>query len=216
MSNRQNAMSEIVRFWLESKIGFFVKESVPVKVERNYSDIDFIAISPDYKDREINIVEHDIHILCKRAIIEVKDEHDYDPYGNDFSKSIIYDTTNILEPNNFLPEGIKIRFNMLRKEHFEVAKNIFGTDDFQKILIVHKLNTTGEHTRNGEKFKENINNCLNTLKEHNIFFIEFNSILNDLYKWYRPTSSLRNTFIGDSWHLLVGYYKMDKHNNPFA
>ena len=46
MAARSNALSEIARFWLQECYGLFLRESVPVKLKRNNSDIDFVVTSP--------------------------------------------------------------------------------------------------------------------------------------------------------------------------
>ncbi len=47
MPARSNAMSELARFWLESRHGCVVKECIPVPVKYGLSDIDLLALRPD-------------------------------------------------------------------------------------------------------------------------------------------------------------------------
>ncbi len=47
MAARQNALSELTRFWLEGQHGCFVRESVPVPVPYGQSDLDFMAMRVD-------------------------------------------------------------------------------------------------------------------------------------------------------------------------
>lgn len=134
MPARNNAMSELVRFWLESRHGCFVKESVPVKVPHNYSDIDLVAVRPDLQPW--NLPDG---TPITRAIVETKDEHDFDKHGTDFGKRLVYDNS-VLGSDLYTPEGTQVNFSMLRAEHYVEAKELFGTNEFDRIFVVHALN----------------------------------------------------------------------------
>lgn len=190
MPARNNAMSELVRFWLESRHGCLVKESVPVKVPHGYSDIDLVAVRPDLQPW--NLLK-DTPII--RAIVETKDEHDFDKYGTNFGNRLVYDHS-ILKDNLYTPAGMRVNFSMLRAEHYEEAKKIFGTDEFDRIFVVHALN---------ENVKKNL--CLK-LKQKRIHFLTIKDVIKDIQSWYvnfEKKSTLRNIIVGDLWHLLFGY-----------
>ncbi len=76
-------MSELVRFWLEACQGCLLRESVPVPVPFNLSDIDFVAMRPDLQSFRLPTGE----AVGPRLIVETKDEHDFDPSASDFLKT---------------------------------------------------------------------------------------------------------------------------------
>ena len=47
MAARSNAISELTRFWLQTRHGCFVDEAIPVKVPHAHSDIDLAALRSD-------------------------------------------------------------------------------------------------------------------------------------------------------------------------
>jgi len=55
MATRNNALSEITRFWLQECHGLFLRESVPVRVTRGISDIDFVVTSP--KKEQVTLLD---------------------------------------------------------------------------------------------------------------------------------------------------------------
>lgn len=190
MPARNNAMSELVRFWLESRHGCLVKESVPVKVPHNYSDIDLVAVRPDLQPW--NLPDG---TPITRAIVETKDEHDFDKHGTDFGKRLKYDHS-VLGSDQYTPKGEKVNFSMLRAEHYEEAKELFGTDEFDRIFVVHALN-------------QNVRDELCPgLKDKRIHFLTIKEVIKDIQFWYvnfEKKSTLRNTLVGDMWYLLFGY-----------
>lgn len=190
MPARNNAMSELVRFWLESRHGCLVKESVPVKVPHNYSDIDLVAIRPDLHPW---VLPDGTPIT--RAIVETKDEHDFDKNGRDFGRRLKYDNS-VLKNDLCTPRGIRVNFSMLRYEHYKVAEELFGTNEFDRIFVVHELDKTVRSEL-----------CPN-LKGKKIHFLTINDVIIDVNAWYKnleKKSPLRNMLVGDIWHLLVGY-----------
>jgi hypothetical protein len=44
MAGHTNALSELTRFWLEQRHGCLVRESIPVPVPYNQSDIDMLGL----------------------------------------------------------------------------------------------------------------------------------------------------------------------------
>lgn len=47
MASRSNAIGEVTRFWLQSRHGCLVGESIPVPVPYALSDIDLVAVTAD-------------------------------------------------------------------------------------------------------------------------------------------------------------------------
>ncbi len=191
MAARSNALSELTRFWLQSRHGCLVAESIPVKVPYGYSDIDFVAMRPDLQAWTL---PDGTPVL--RAIVEAKDEHDFDPTGRDFGKRLLEDV-NALGAGQYIAQGETANFSMLRQEHYETATTLFGTTEFHRIFVVHALD---------EKVRQEV--CPTLAKEKRIHWLTVQEVVVDLIAWYEGLSSrsaLRHTLIGDLWHLLIGY-----------
>lgn len=193
MAARQNALSELTRFWLEARHDCFVRESVPVPVPYAQSDIDFMALRAD--GRPFLLPSGDS--VGPRLIVESKDEHDFDPRGSDYGKRLLRDME-ALSDQRFVPADApqKVAFTMLKQQHFEVASGIFGSDDFDRVFVVHALS---ESVR--KELEER-------LRQKRIFWVTVRELLGDLCDWYakhkRP-AGLRHTLTGDIFHLLIGY-----------
>jgi hypothetical protein len=192
MASRSNACSEIVGFWLEIRHGFLIRDSVPVVVPGGHSDIDFLG---RHSRGESVRLPSGIDI-SPSVIVESKDEHDWDPSGKDFGQLLRGDMER-LGDGRFVPAETKnIKFAMLKQEHFERAIDLFGTDDFDRLFVVHAIDP------------EVVSSFSNRLVAERIFWLTVPMIVDDLIAWYRTfprPSSLRHTFMGDLLHLLVGY-----------
>lgn len=192
MASRTNAMSEITRFWLQSRHGCVVDEAVPVKVTNNYSDIDLIALRPDLNPWFLPDGSQVI-----RAIVETKDEHDFDPSGKEFGKYLRADAERLGDELYIAAKAKDIKFSMLRQEHFEKAAQIFGVADFDRLFVVHALDPVVR------------SQLAPTLAaRQRIHWITIREVVGDLQKWYplhQSKAALRYNLIGDLWHLLVGY-----------
>lgn len=139
MPGRTNAASELTRFWLQARHGCLVDEgvTVPVKIGKGggNSDIDLIAIHPNL---------HAVPLpngaaAGPRFIIETKDEHDWEPSGKEFGTLLKKDVV-MMEDQPYIPKGTKgVKFTMHSQEHYEKAKSIFGSDDFDRLFVVHAL-----------------------------------------------------------------------------
>lgn len=191
MAERSNAISEITRFWLQARHNCLVYESLPVPVKYAQSDIDLLAVTGNMGRFPLP----DGTQVGARLIIETKDEHDWDSKGKEFGMLLKQDIESMAD-RNFVPMGTKCKFSMLRQEHFEKAADFFGTDDFDRLFVVHAINM------------EVLDDCRPFLAERRIYFLDIREIVSDLLDWYssheRP-SGLRHTLTGDIWHLLVGF-----------
>ena len=191
MAARNNAILELTRFWLESRHSCLTSESIPVKVPFGHSDIDLVAARLDSQPWSL---PDGTKII--RAIIETKDEHDFDPTGRDFGKRLTADVA-VMGDNLFVSKGQKAQFSMLREEHFEKAATIFGTKDFSRVFVVHALDP---------QIRTQI--CPDLAMHKNIHWLTIRDIVMDLQQWYKlhaNPASLRHTFMGDLWHLLIVY-----------
>lgn len=192
MGSRSNALTEITRLWLQSRHGCLVDESIPVPVPYALSDIDLIALRPDLK----TIPLPDGLAAGPRIILETKDEHDWEPRGVEFGNSLRKDV-DLMGEEIFVPRKTKgVKFTMLRQEHFEKATALFGTTDFDRVLVVHALDAA---------IRAELASQLSSRRIHIVIVRE---VVNDLLQWYdvHPRKSgLRNSLTGDMWHLLVGF-----------
>jgi len=197
MTSRSNACSEITRLWLEARHGCLVTESVPVAVPRGHSDIDLIGTQAGLHSFELP----DGLTVGPRLIVETKDEHDFDPKGKEFGKWLLSDVDK-LGANPFIPwtaEGT-VKFSMLREQHFLKAADLFGSAEFDRLFVVHAIDPAA------------LSSIGPALLEKRIHWITIDAVVRDLLAWYklhpRPTS-LRNSLMGDLWHLLFGFCGAD-------
>lgn len=195
MSSRSNAIAELTRFWLQARHKCLVDESLPVPVRYGLSDIDLIAIRCDSSHFTLTSGV----TVGPRLIVETKDEHDWEPKGIEFGKSFKADIEK-MQGEMYVPAKIAgVKFTMLRQQHFEIASNFFGTNDFDRLFVVHAMEA---------KMREEIQLMLTPA--HRIHILVITELVEDLRKWYvthqRP-SGLRNTLTGDIWHLLIGFCK---------
>jgi len=202
MATRSNALSEIARFWLQECYGFFLRESVPVKLKHNNSDIDFIVTSPAGRPCKPLLG----FIQFENAIVETKDERDFDKYGTDIAKRLCEDYEQ-LNGNRMITSEAQCRFSMLKEQHHKEAENIFGQSaDFSKIFIFHNLN------RNGLKDK------LDELRDRNIHFVTSSEMLLDIYKFLKESrngAGVRNSLVGDILDMLITYHEWEPCKTKF-
>jgi hypothetical protein len=191
MAARSNAISELTRFWLQTRHGCLVDEAIPVKVRYAHSDIDLAALRPDLRPWPLPDGTQ-----IARAIIETKDEHDFDPDGRDFGKRLRADVK-VMSDNLYIPAEQKACFSMLRQQHYEAATTFFGTADFDRLFVVHALD---------QQVRSEL--CPPLAMHKRIHWLTVREVVMDLQQWYEQHSSratLRHTLMGDLWHLLVGY-----------
>jgi hypothetical protein len=196
MPTRSNACSELTRFWLEARHGCLVTEGVPVPVPYALSDIDLVAMNP--KGGTITLPSGTE--IGPRVIVETKDEHDFDPTGREFAKYLRSDVEKLgIHP--FIPLATKdIKFTMLREQPYRRATDLFGTDAFDRLFVVHAVDPAILAALAPE------------LEPRRIYWLTVPELVRDLLDWYRAhprPSGLRNTLTGDIWHLLVGYCKLE-------
>ena len=196
MATRSNALSEISRFWLQERHNLLVRESIPVKLKRNNSDIDFAVTTP--RD-SVTLLER---ITFKNAIVETKDERDFDSLGTDFAKRLRYDST--LLQGNWIGTEASCNFSMLKEQHHNEAKKIFDGADFSKIFIFHKLKTAG------------LEDLIADLRGRDIHIVTSFEMLSDIENWIkgsRPGAGIRNSLVGDILDMLITYHKWGPHKD---
>lgn len=190
---RFNAASELAKFWIEVRHGFLVTESVPVAVPYGLSDIDILAMHPG--GRKITLPNG--YTVGPRMIVEAKDEHDFDPKGKEFGKVLRTDMA-AMGDARYVPSTGKapIKFSMLREAHYRVASDRFGTEDFDRLFIVHAIDPIV------------LEDLEAAMAERRIWWLTLPVIVRDLEDWYRKhprPAGLRHSPVGDLLHLLFGY-----------
>ena len=200
MSSRTNACSELTRFWLEARLGCLVGEGVPVKVPYAHSDIDLVALHPLGQAFALPTGA----TIGPRLIVETKDEHDWEPSGREFGQLLRTDVAK-LDGGPFVPRGAKgVKFSMLREEHFDRAVSLFGNDDFDRLFVVHAIDPSV------------LAELAPALSLRHIYWTTVPQIVLDLLQWYRShqqQTTLRNTLVGDLFHLLVGFCGLELPDN---
>jgi hypothetical protein len=93
-----------------------------------------------------------------------------------------------------------VKFSMLCEQHYQKAVELFGTEDFDRLFVVHAMNPSL------------LSGIESSLLEKRIYWITIDLVVRDLLAWYKahpkPTS-LRNSLMGDLWHLLFGFCGVD-------
>jgi hypothetical protein len=168
-----------------------VDEELPVPVPYALSDIDLVAMRGDLSPFTLP----DGTSIGPRVIVEVKAEHDWDLSGREFGKALGNDV-NLMGDGGSIPAGTRgVKFVMLRDEHFERARSYFGTDDFDRVFIVHALDP------------EVRSELGPWLVERRVFWVTLPELLEDVYQWYQRherRAALRRTLTGDLLHILFG------------
>lgn len=192
MASRNNAIAEITRFWLQTRHGCLVDEAIPVPVPYALSDIDLVAVKPTM----IPLTLPDGTQIKPRLIVETKDEHDWEPRGVEFGNLLRKDLA-LMGEHLYIPKGTKgVKFTMLRQEHFEKATELFGTKEFERILVVHALQS---------EIRAEISD---DLAQRGIYIVTIAEVVQNLHSWYKShprKAGLRHSLVGDLWHLLIGF-----------
>jgi len=162
-----------------------------VPVPYNQSDIDILAIRADMQKIKLpNCVS-----VGPRLIVETKDEHDWEPTGREFGKLLDSDISKMVG-NSFIPKKTACKFSMLREEHYVAACDFFGCDDFDRLFVLHAIDSEVLI-----RHREFLSSC-------RIHILTIPELVTDICQWYAShprRTGLRHTMMGDIWHLLVGF-----------
>jgi hypothetical protein len=85
---------------------------------------------------------------------------------------------------------------MLREQHYRKAQEVFGTDDFDRLFVVHAID------------RAVLQELGPWLHERRIYWLTISDVVADLVRWYRThkrPAALRNSLVGDLLHLLIGF-----------
>ena len=192
MASRCNAISELVRLWLEQRHSCLIRESLPVPVPYALSDIDFVAVRSDNTE----IVLPNGAAIGPRMIVETKDEHDWESTGKEFGQALRTDLVQ-MNPEGFIAAGAKgIKFSMLREQHFRRAEAFFGSTNFDRLFVVHAIDPAV------------LRDAAPQFAAARIHWLTIREVSLDLLAWYDMHSrraELRHDLTGDLFHLLVGF-----------
>jgi len=117
--------------------------------------------------------------------------------GAEFGQLFLADVEK-MEDGPYIPAHARhVKFAMLQEEHFQVAADVFGPDCFDRLFVLHAIDTTA--------FEDEIP----TLRqEHRVHLLTVKGLLEDLVEWCQGLdhqARLRNTLTGDLFHLLFGF-----------
>ncbi len=103
----------------------------------------------------------------------------------------------------------------LKEEVYEKGKEIFGSEDFGRVLVCPHLHE--EHTMGSRKIRKG--EVIETLREKGVFVIEIPHILNDLIRYLKDPSSKdyrRKDFVLELLHLVDTYSVIGPRDNLSA
>ena len=191
MSTRSNACSELVRFWLQERHGCLIDEELPVPVPYALSDIDLVAMRADLSPLSLP----DGTEIGPRLIVEAKAEHDWDATGREFGAALRKDVEMMGDERTIPADARGVKFVMLRQQHFDRATTYLGTNDFDRLFVVHALDPQARA------------DLAPILADRRIFWLTIPELIDDVYAWYQSherRAALRRTLTGDLLHLLFG------------
>jgi hypothetical protein len=201
MSGRSNACSELVRFWLQERHGCLIDDELPVPVPYALSDIDLVAMRADLMPFSLP----DGTQIGPRVIVEAKAEHDWDVTGREFGAALRNDVELMGDQMSIPLDTRGVKFVMLRQQHFERAENYFGTNDFDRLFVVHALDPQVR------------SDLAAALAVRRIFWLTIPELLADIYEWYQRhprRAALRRSPTGDLLHLLFGLCGFSPPSSP--
>ena len=171
-----DAFLEVIKSWFVKRLGYMVDESRPVQLSKGHpaSDIDLICMHPDKKKIQVEFMKK--QPLSRRLLIESKGWLKYS-----VKLYLGYDLKTMKE-GRVIPRKVtreNYTFVILNERVFEKGREIFGTDDFDRVIVVR--NITGE-VKQSQK-KEEIKVLKNKYRLKGVVIIEIHEILNDLFKY---------------------------------
>ncbi len=178
MPNSNDAFLEVIISWFTKRLGYLVDESRPVKlVTRTPSDIDLICMHPDPVKNKIP-VKFLKKPLSRRLLIESKGWLDYPVKpGLRDDLSSLKAMKGMVIPKNYSKEDYT--FVVLKEEVFEQGRKIFGTYDFDRVIVVPNMAGAAKQP---QKLKE-IEKLKSNYRVKGVVIIEIHEILKDLFQY---------------------------------
>ncbi len=176
MANSNDAFLEVLKSWLVKKLGYLVDESMPVKLYkvRTCSDIDMICIHPAKKRISVEFLEKP---LSRRLLIESKGwlaDYPVMPCLK-YDFSLLKRMNGMVIPKEYSKRRHAYTFVVLKEEVFEKGKEFFGTDNFDRVIVVRNLME--------EAKQEEIEKLKNRYRTKGVVIIEIHKILSDLLRY---------------------------------
>lgn|SRR3989338_4314838 len=170
-----DAFLEVIKSWFVKRLGYFVDESRPVKlITRTASDIDLICMHPVKKEISVEFLEKP---LSRRLLIESRGWLAYPVVPClEWDFTLLEAMKRRVIPEKYTKKDKDYSFVILKEEVFEKGEIIFGTDDFDRVIVVR--NITGE-----VKQPQKIKDLKNKYRLKGVIIIEIHEILNDLFKY---------------------------------
>ena len=169
MSN--DAFLEVVISWFVKRLGYLVDESRPVKLATHgpASDIDLICMYPgEGHPFKVGFLKKQ---LSHRLLIESKGWLDYPV------KACLREDLKAMK-GRAIPKYTKkdYTFVILKEEIFEKGIEIFGTHDFERVIVVPNMIGAAKDLQKLKKLKNNY-------RAKGVVIIEIQEILKDLFKY---------------------------------
>lgn len=206
-----NATVEITRTWLTKRLGYYVDDSIPVRPSKlsvkatTPMDIDLVCTHPRKNCLPVSIGNIE-YTLPKHLLVECKGWFDYSAASHDIILGLSGDLA-LMGSQKFIPEAAskrkdKLCFTFLKEEVYEKGKELFGADDFVRVIICPDLQPNVK-PRNRPVIQREV--LLDQAKEKGIFVFQLSSIVKDLVDFCREIENkdyLRKDFVLELFHLL--------------
>jgi hypothetical protein len=212
-----NAFVDVAKVWFTEVLGYLINDSVPVKP--NYakgatpSDIDLICKNPDKNLKKISFSDGRSISLKQNLLVECKGFFDYNK--SEFFKLLMDDLKLLKEHQRiYLPKTLPSKssyFFFLRQEVFDKGKQIFGSYDFQRVII-------GPFMRAPRKSLYSEDTLIKEYENRKIIIIKMKDILENLFGFISDAKNakkernsenfnkLRKTYTLEMLHLVATYY----------
>jgi len=206
-----------MRTWLTKRLGYFVDDAIPVRWSRKSvsrttpSDIDLICTHP--RKQVIDLIDIGLK-LHKNLLIECKGWFDYSIASSELLNGFKNDL-DLMGVENVIPETASKKkdgfmFGILKKEVYDKAYQIYGSYEFQRLIIIPKIREKLKKRDGSVIIKKEI---LNELLKKGIIVIEIDEIIKDLSNYLKLDESKdqrRKNFVLELIHLLeVSGYKIN-------
>lgn len=200
-----DAFLEVIKSWFVKKLGYMVDESRPVKlITRTASDIDLICMHPVKKEIPVKFLGKS---LSRRLLIESKGwlvysvvsclEHDF---------TLLKAMKGRVIPEKYTKKDKYYSFVILKEEVFEKGKIIFGTDDFDRVIVVRDMTDGSKQSQKLKKIEE----LKNSYRKKGVVIIEIHEILIDLFKYISNVDKLDEENIKNKSELIENKAQLRK------
>jgi len=206
-----NATVEIARTWLTKRLGYFVDDSIPVRPSKlsveatTPMDIDLVCTHPRKECVPVSFGNIS-YTLPKHLLVECKGWFDYSAASHDIILGLSRDLA-LMGSRRFIPKTAskrkdKLYFTFLKEEVYEKGNDLFGVDDFVRVIICPDLKPSVK-PRNQPAIEREV--LLDQAKEKGILVFQLSPVVKDLVGFCRAAENkdyLRKNFVLELLHLL--------------